>query len=748
MKAGSAAAATLSMEEMEALVAGRHGDPFAVLGLHAAAGIDGLVLRAFLPGATAIAALQADTRRTLVKLQQVHPAGLFEAILQRRKNRFDYLLRVNWGEHQIEIEDPYRFAPCLQESDLYYFLEGTEECAWRLLGATSRSVDGVDGVLFAVWAPNAQRVAVVGEFNGWDGRRHVMRRHPGCGVWEIFVPAVADGALYKFEVVAANGEVLPLKADPFARSMQHPPETASRVVYRRDYPWADGDWMARRQAEDTLRSPLSIYEVHAASWRRRQAEGNRYLSYRELADELIPYVTELGFTHIQLMPVSEYPFDGSWGYQPLGLYAPSIRFGTPDEFREFVDRCHQHDIGVLLDWVPGHFPTDPHGLGRFDGTALYEHADPRQGFHPDWNTLIYNYGRSEVVSFLLSNANYWLEEFHIDGLRVDAVASMLYLDYSRKAGEWIPNREGGRENLDAIALLQEVNRRLYGLHPGILMVAEESTAWPGVSRPVHEGGLGFGFKWNMGWMNDSLRYIARDPVHRSFHHDEMTFGIVYAWDENFVLPLSHDEVVHGKRSLLEKMPGDDWQRFAGLRAYLAFMWAYPGKKLLFMGGEFAQRREWNHDRELDWALLGYDSHRGVQSLVRDLNRVYRALPALHRGDCEPGGFTWLQADRRDISLFAWLRHGSEGEAAVLVVVNFTPHLHANYTVGAPLPGWYEECINSDARDYGGSGQGNLGGVEARSEPADGQPCSLQLTVPPLAALVLAYRPDQEAPTTS
>ena len=623
----------------------------------------------------------------------------------------------------------------LTDQDFYYFSEGTEEFAYRLLGAHPRTVEGVDGVLFTVWAPSALRVAVVGDFNGWDGRQHVMRRHPAAGVWEIFIPGVADQALYKYQVTAADGALLPLKADPFAHSMQHPPETASRVLlHEGEYAWGDDVWMASRAAQQ--QRPVSIYEVHPGSWRRRTQEGNRYLSYLELADELIPYVLELGFTHIQLMPISEFPFDGSWGYQPVGLYAPSIRFGTPNEFRYFVDRCHQHGLGVLLDWVPGHFPTDPHGLGRFDGTALYEHDDPRKGFHPDWNTLIYNYGRREVVSFLLSNANYWLGEYHLDGLRVDAVASMLYLDYSRKSGEWLPNKHGGRENLEAIRLLQLVNERVHARHSGVMMVAEESTAWPGVSRPVHAGGLGFGFKWNMGWMNDSLRYMARDPIHRRYHHDELTFSMVYAWDENFVLCLSHDEVVHGKRALLGKMPGDEWQQFANLRAYLGFMWGHPGKKLLFMGSEFAQRREWNHDRGLDWELLEQAPHRGVRRLVGDLNALYRSLPALYQKDCEPGGFQWLQADRKSLSVYAWLRWGHTHGQRVLVVSNLTPQVHQRYRIGVPFAGWYRECINTDAREYGGSGQGNMGGVEAEAGACDGHAWTLTLTLPPLATIML------------
>ena len=732
---------TLDNAQIDALVRGCHGDSFSLLGLHHNPAGPGLVIRALLPWAQEVAVVDRDSGRKLVRMRRIHPDGLFEAVLVQRRRRFDYALEVDSGDGIQVLEDPYRFPSCRSDADFYYFNEGTEEFAWQRLGAAALNLDGVEGVLFAVWAPAASRVAVVAEFNGWDGRQHAMRKHPASGVWEIFIPGVCDQALYKYQIRDADGHLLPLKADPYARSMQHPPETASRVVLRPPFTWSDQDWMQQRGQQQQVQRPVSIYEVHAGSWRRKAEEGNRYLSYLELADELIPYVQEQGFTHIQLMPISEFPFDGSWGYQPIGMYAPSIRFGTPDEFRHFVNACHAQNIGVLLDWVPGHFPTDPHGLGRFDGSALYEHFDPRKGFHPDWNTLIYNYGRGAVLSYLVSNANYWLEEFHLDGLRVDAVASMLYLDYSREDGEWIPNPHGGRENLEAIHLLQSVNSRVYARHPGIMMVAEESTAWPGVSRPVDTGGLGFGFKWNMGWMNDTLRYMARDPIHRQHHHDEMTFSIVYAWDENFVLPLSHDEVVHGKGSMIEKMPGDEWQKFANLRAYLAFMWAHPGKKLLFMGIEIGQRREWNHDRSLDWQLLEQPLHQGIQWLVRDLNRVYTEQPALHQRDCEAGGFEWLQHDRRELSLFAWLRRGHAGAPPVVVVVNFTPQPQLTYRVGVPARGWYEECINTDAGVYGGSGAGNQGGVMASGSPCDGQPCSLQLTVPPLGALVLVHRPE-------
>ena len=622
------------------------------------------------------------------------------------------------------------------EEDIYLFNEGAAERAWNWLGAHGCTRDGEDGVYFAVWAPNASRVSVVGDFNGWDGKRHTMRPVFASGVWEVFVAEANHHDLYKFEIIDANGNLLPLKADPYARAMQHPPDNASRILLDEDFRWSDRQWIETRDSGDLLRRPVSIYEVHAGSWRRKPEQDNRYLTYLELAEELIPYVLDMGFTHIELMPISEFPFDGSWGYQPIGMFAPSIRFGTPNELRHFINECHRHNIGVLLDWVPGHFPTDAHGLGRFDGSFLYEHEDIRRGFHCDWNTLIYNYGRNEVVSYLLSNANYWIEEFHIDGLRVDAVASMLYLDYSREEGEWLPNAEGGRENLEAIELLRKVNRSVYRNHPGIMMIAEESTAWPGVSSPADQGGLGFGYKWNMGWMNDSLRYMARDPIHRKFHHHEMTFGILYAWSEKFVLALSHDEVVHGKASLLEKMPGDDWRKFANLRAYYGFMWAHPGKKLLFMGGEFGQRREWDHDTSLDWHLLEHAGHRGLLQLVRDLNFLYRHTPALFERDTSPEGFQWVQADSSQLSVYAWLRRGDRD--VLLTAANMTPECHLHYRIGVPEPGRYRECLNTDAEVYGGSGQGNGGGVWSQAIPWDGQPHSVVVTLPPLATVLFLH----------
>ncbi len=727
----------LSQSQIDNLVNANYEDVFSVLGVHAHPQGKGLVARVLLPGATAVDILDSTAENSLASLKKVHQAGLFEGVLNRHTEPLDYRLSVQYGTDRLQMDDPYRFGSQLDENDLYLFNEGTQERLYKWMGAHHREVDGVSGVLFAVWAPNASRVSVVGEFNGWDGRRHAMRKYPASGVWEIFIPDLGEGVNYKYEIRSSQGQILPLKADPYAFAMQHPPDTASKTVAAGSYSWHDEGWMkARAASADHHHQPISIYEVHAGSWR-RHVDGNRYLSYRDLADVLIPYVVELGFTHVQLMPVSEYPFDGSWGYQPIGMFAPSSRFGSPDEFRNFVDRCHQQGIGVLLDWVPGHFPTDQHGLGRFDGTCLYEHEDLRKGFHPDWNTLIYNYGRAEVKSYLISNAMYWLDEFHLDGLRVDAVASMLYLDYSRQQDKWVPNQYGGRENLEAIELLQQVNNRVYFNYPGVMMIAEESTAWPGVSRPTSSGGLGFGFKWNMGWMNDSLQYISRDPVYRKYHHNEMTFSLVYSFSENFVLPLSHDEVVHGKGSLISKMPGDSWQKFANLRAYLGFMWTHPGKKLLFMGNEFAQTREWNHDQSLDWHLLDHDQHAGIQRLMADLNNIYRTLPALHQLDCEPGGFQWLDSNNSEHSVFVYMRLGVENSSPVLVVVNMTPSPHWKFRIGVPYTGFYTERLNTDSSHYGGSDIGNAGGAASDDQSLHGHPHSISISVPPLATVIFA-----------
>ncbi len=591
------------------------------------------------------------------------------------------------------------------------------------------------GTHFAVWAPNARRVSVVGEFNLWNGLTHPMRRRGATGVWELFLPDVAEGATYKYEILGADGHVGPLRADPMGFGAEHPPATASVVRALGAHKWADGAWMKKRAPLQSVDAAMSIYEVHLGSWRRVPEDGDRPLSYPELARDLVAYVKQMGFSHIELLPITEHPFDGSWGYQPIGLFAPTIRHGTPAEFAALVDAAHQEGIGVILDWVPGHFPTDAHGLGRFDGTALYEHADPKEGYHQDWSTLIYNYGRAEVANYLTANALFWLKEYHLDGLRVDAVASMLYRDYSRRDGEWVPNRDGGRENYEAIALLQRVNTLAYGECPGAVTLAEESTAFPGVSRPVDHGGLGFGFKWNMGWMNDTLDYIKREPIHRKHHHQQMTFGLHYAYSENFVLPISHDEVVHGKGSMLTKMPGSTWEKFAGLRAYYGFMWTHPGKKLLFMGQEFGQEAEWSHARSLDWHEAERAPNKGLQDLVRDLNAIYRDLPALHVNDTRPEGFAWLEANDAERSVFAYLRRGGAGDSDVVVVANFTPVERTGYRLGFPHPGKWREALNTDAGTYGGGNRGNMGGVATEKVDWHGQAQSAEVTLPPLSVVI-------------
>ncbi|MDN3921954.1 1,4-alpha-glucan branching protein GlgB [Roseateles violae] len=708
----------LEPSQIRALLEARHGDPFAALGLHADDS-GRLWLRALLPGARAVGVVEAAGGRAVVSLAEREP-GFFEASIPRRRKRFDYRLAVQWQDGASgEYADAYAYGPLLAEQDLALLQAGRHPRPYELLGAHAQ--DG--GVRFAVWAPNARRVSVVGSFNGWDGRRHPMRLRHEAGVWEIFVPHAALGDLYKYEIVGADGELLPLKADPYARAAQLRPETASIVAALpaiRSLP-------ADRAEANARRAAISIYEVHAASWRR--ADGG-FPSWDELAASLPAYAAELGFTHLQLLPISEHPFDGSWGYQTLGLYAPSSRFGPPEGFARFVDACHAAGLGLLLDWVPAHFPADPHGLARFDGTALYEYADPREGFHRDWNTLIPNFGRDEVRQYLAGNALYWIERWRVDGLRVDAVASMLYRDYSRPAGEWIPNVQGGRENLEAIALLRRTNELVGEQAPGAITVAEESTSFPGVSAPTSAGGLGFHYKWNMGWMNDTLRYMREDPIHRRWHHDKLTFGLVYAFSENFVLPLSHDEVVHGKGSLLGKMPGDDWQRYANLRAYYGFMWGHPGKKLLFMGQEFAQVSEWNHDTQLPWDLLDDPRHAGVQRLVKDLNRLYREQPALHRLDCEAAGFEWRVADDAEQSVLAWLRKDGQG-GQVLVISNFTPVPRSGYRIPVPagVKSWHE-VLNTDSAHYGGS---NVGNLDAPLRAVDG---TITLNLPPLATLFL------------
>jgi 1,4-alpha-glucan branching enzyme len=713
---------TLSLGEIERLVAGEHHDPHSVLGLHP--GPDGVTIRALRPLAASVTAVLPDGTRH--RMEHRHQ-GVFEVTIPESPGTVpEYLLEVRYatGEPQVQ-DDPYRHLPSVSEFDLHLIGEGRHEQLWQALGARAAET----GTAFAVWAPNARGVRVTGDFNFWDGRSHPMRSLGGAGVWELFVPGVAPGARYKFSICGPDG-IWREKADPMAMLAEVPPATAS-VVYRSDYTWGDAEWLASRVGQQPLTSPMAVYEVHLGSWKPG-------LTYRELAVELAAYVTDLGFTHVEFLPVAEHPFGGSWGYQVTSYYAPTSRFGTPDDFRFLVDTLHQAGVGVIIDWVPAHFPRDSWALAEFDGTALYEHADPRIGSHPDWGTLVFNFGRSEVRNFLVANAIYWLEEFHIDGLRVDAVASMLYLDYSRKEGEWMPNEYGGRENLAAISFLQEVNATCYKRVPGIMMIAEESTAWPGVSRPVHLGGLGFGFKWNMGWMNDTLEYMKLDPIYRQYHHNELTFSMVYAYSENYVLPLSHDEVVHGKGSLLSKMPGDEWRRFAGLRALLGYMWAHPGKQLLFMGSEFGQVSEWSEGAGLDWWVLQFDVHAGVQRLVRDLNTYYRSQPAIWSQDSIPDGFGWIDSNDAHGNVLSFLRFGSQehGVPVVACVVNFSPMPHNSYQLGLPLAGRWREVLNTDAVEYGGSGMGNQGMVHAVPKPWHGRPASATMVVPPLAAVWL------------
>ena len=713
-------------DAIDALLTGRHADPFSLFGIHA--GPQGSLARVWIPGAKEASAYSLSGE-PLGAMSLTDIRGLFEATLQAPPQPLRYRARADG--HEWWVTDAYSFGPVLGPVDDLLMAQGTHQRLFDRMGAHPVTHEHCDGVHFAVWAPNAQRVAVVGDFNDWNPARHAMRHRKDVGVWEIFIPDIGAGRAYKFAITSADGSTLPLKADPFAFSAELRPKTASIVTEPLHHDWGDQAHRRFWQQAEVRRQPVSIYEVHAGSWR-RDAHGN-FLSWDALAEQLIPYVADMGFTHIEFLPISEHPYDPSWGYQTTGLFAPTARFGSPDGFARFVDGAHRAGIGVILDWVPAHFPTDEHGLARFDGTALYEHDDPRLGFHPDWNTAIYNFGRREVSSMLVNNALFWAERYHVDGLRVDAVASMLYRDYSRKDGEWIPNRDGGRENWEAVDFLRAMNQAIYGAATGCFTLAEESTAWPGVTMPAHHGGLGFGFKWNMGFMHDTLKYMAREPVHRRFHHSDITFGLIYAFSENYVLPLSHDEVVHGKGSLLTKMSGDNWQQFANLRAYYALMWGYPGKKLLFMGQEFAQRREWNENAALDWELVQAPAHHGVQQLVRDLNRAYRAHPALHARDCEGEGFEWLIVDDDTNSVFAWLRR-APGSPPVAVISNMTPVLRNDYRLPLPQDGRWREIINSDARVYGGSGQGNMGNIRAHHGAA-------HISLPPLATLMFMHDPD-------
>jgi len=727
---GGGRVSSIPRDDLRRLLELRHRDPHSILGAHLTNG--GAIIRAYRPEAVQISVL-LDDQEPRAMIARPEP-GLFEvAVAEKGPEIFRHRLEIEYpGKYRITVRQPYSFPPTLGEMDIYLWAEQKHEQIWKKMGAHVCEVAGVAGTSFAVWAPNAAGISVVGDFNGWDGRLHMMRMLGSSGVWELFIPDLDAGTFYKYEIRTQDGGFL-LKSDPFASATECPPATASRV-YQSNYSFHDDAWMSARASRDTLRSPMAIYELHLGSWRRVPEDGNRPLSYRELANQLCDYVTNLGFTHVEFLPVMEHPFAGSWGYETTGYYSPTARYGSPDDFRYLIDRLHQSGIGVILDWVPAHFPTDEFSLGRFDGTALYEHADPRQGYHPEWNTYIFNFGRDEVRSFLIGSAHYWLEEFHADGLRVDAVSSMLYLDYGRRAGEWIPNVHGGNENLQAVAFLRELNQQVYARHPGVAMIAEESTSWMGVSRPLYVGGLGFGFKWDMGWMHDTLDYFSKDPVYRRYAHRDLTFGFLYSWFENFVLPLSHDEVVYGKRSLLDKMPGDRWQKFATLRALFGYMWARSGKKILFMGGEFGQWREWNHDQSLDWNLLAEADHRGLQALVRDLNRVYRGQRALWEADHDPAGFCWIDANNADENAIAFMRTAPSSGNRLVCVCNFSPVVRRAYRVGVPAAGLYREVLNTDSTIYGGSNQGNAGAAYADHTPWHGLPWSMSITLPPLATV--------------
>jgi len=727
----------LTPDDYFPLVEARHCDPFRVLGIRSFKG--GFLARVLRPDASEAAVILDSKEAKAQKLVRVDEYGLFEGEIKGFSEGMSYTLHLTGHDgSQWRERDAYSFGQVLGEMDIYLFNEGTHYDVHKVLGAHVKLIDDIPGVHFSVWAPAAQRVSVVGDFNNWDGRVHQMRKLLPSGVWEIFLPGVHEGSHYKFEVRGPHGEVH-LKTDPYAFFAQHGLETGCMVFDLGRYTWSDAEWMHRRSQIDPYNSPMSIYEVHTGSWQRIPEEGNRPLSYIELGDRLIPYVKEMGFTHIELMPVMEYPFDGSWGYQVVNYYAPTSRFGNPDEFRNFVDRCHQEGIGVILDWVPGHFPKDAHGLARYDGSYLYEHEDPRLGEHQDWGTLIFNYGRNEVKNFLIGNALFWLEEYHIDGLRVDAVASMLYLDYSRKAGEWIPNCFGGRENLEAISFLKRCNEVCYERHPNVALIAEESTAWPGVSKPTYTGGLGFGFKWNMGWMNDSLRYISKDPVHRKFHQGEITFSMLYAFQEHFILVLSHDEVVHGKSSLINKMPGDDWQKFANCRMFLAWMWAHPGKKLIFQGIEFGQFSEWKHDASLDWHLADQHLNGGLRRLLQHLNWLYTHEPVFFELDDSYEGYEWINFEDAENTIWSFMRKSRSGERIVFVV-NATPVTRVSYRVGVPQAGFYSEVLNTDAETYGGSNVGNYGGVETHADWSwQNQPHSIEINVPPLSVVAFKLR---------
>ena len=725
----------MDAQEIHRLVSGTHADPFSRLGRHKIGARE--VLRTFAPNARRVDIFTPRGKKPVAEMSSIHDAGLFEIEIAPSKIKagYRYVAHYEGGTHSFE--DPYRFTPSIGDLDLYLLSEGRHVHAYRMLGAHVTEQDGISGTRFALWAPNAAGVCVAGDFNHWSDVKNPMRSRGGSGIWELFLPDVGEGMAYKYAIRDAAGHMQPLKADPFGFGAEIRPKSASVVRDLSTYNWNDQAWMDSRHTRHHREAPMSIYEVHLGSWQRDEAGG--FLSYAQIAERLIPYVKALGFTHIELMPITEHPFDGSWGYQPIGLYAPTARHGSADDVKAFVDLCHQAELGIILDWVPGHFPSDDHGLAKFDGSHLYEHADVRKGFHPDWNTLIFNFGRREVVNYLVANARFWLEEYHLDGLRVDAVASMLYLDYSREDGEWLPNPDGSNQNWDAVKFLQSMNADAYSAMGGIFTVAEESTAWPGVTSPTDQDGLGFGFKWNMGWMNDTLEYMGEDPINRRFHHHKMTFGIDYAFSENYVLPLSHDEVVHGKGSLLDRMPGDRWQKHANLRAYFGFMWGHPGKKLLFMGCEFAQSQEWKEGGALDWDLLQYPEHKNTQTLIGDLNKVYRDTPALYEQDCEAGGFQWIDGGAQADNVLSFVRWDRSRKHPALVICNFSAALRAPYRIGVPASGFWVEKLNTDSELYGGSGQGNLGGVESEDTPAHGEAQSLSLTLPPLSTLIFSFR---------
>ncbi len=736
-------APTTSASDVDLIVHASHWNPFSVLGLHELRGGGGThkswVVQAFLPEARSawVIDLARGEPGEPVAMELIHPDGFFTAVFADRPETVPYRLRVeNHVGHSWEFVDPYSLGPVLTDYDLHLLGEGTHYRNYERLGAHIRVHQGFRGVHFALWAPNAQRVSVIGNFNHWDGRRHPMGSRGASGIWEIFIPDLGQGEVYKYEVKSQHNGYLVEKSDPYGFAAEVRPRTASIVWEITRFTWDDADWMSRRPERQALDRPMAIYEVHLGSWKRKGDQGGEFLGYRELAEQLAAHLDHTHFTHIELLPITEHPFDGSWGYQPVGYFAPTSRHGTPDDFAYFVDHLHRRGYGVLLDWVPAHFPTDEHGLGYFDGTHLYEHSDPRLGEHRDWGTKIFNYGRPEVRNFLLGNALFWLDRYHLDGLRVDAVASMLYLDYSRKAGEWIPNVFGGNENLEAIDFLKKLNELCHQQHPGILTMAEESTSWSGVSRPTYLGGLGFSLKWNMGWMNDTLRYISKDPVYRKYEHGSLTFSMIYAFTENFILPLSHDEVVHGKGSLLDKMPGDIWQKFANLRLLYGYMYGHPGKKLLYMGSEIAQWREWTHDASLDWHLLQWRDHQGILQLVRDLNALYREQPALHQVDFDWQGYEWLELHDWENSTIAFLRRAKDPNDAIVVVCNFTPVVRENYRIGVPTGGFYREILNTDSEIYGGSNVGNHGGAWGIPGEHAGRPFHLSLRVPPLGAIFL------------